>query len=78
MCVDLCWYSQIMEVLLSLVGNLTFAPTTWLDLNVFSSYFKQWPSDLPMESYIYFLSIYKYEENIFFSKINAYLNFLNQ
>ena len=34
LCVDLCWYSRIMEVLLSLVGNLTFAPTTWLDLNV--------------------------------------------
>ncbi len=44
----------------------------------FLSYFKQWPSDLPMESYIYFLLIYKYEKNIFFSKINAYLNILNQ
>jgi len=35
LCVDLCWYSRIMEVLLSLVGNVTFASMTWLDLNVF-------------------------------------------
>jgi len=31
-----------------------------------------------MESYVYFLLIYKYKKNIFFSKINAYLNILNQ
>ena len=75
LCVDLCWYSRIMEVLLSLAGNLTVAPTIWVDLNVFLSYFKQWPSDLPMESYIFLLSIFTYEKNVFFSRISAYLNY---
>jgi hypothetical protein len=30
-----CWYSRIIEVLLSLVANLINVPMTWLDLNVF-------------------------------------------
>ena len=77
-CVLICVDIRIMKVVLSLVRNPTFEPTTLLDLMCFSSYFKQWPSDLPMESYVYFLLIYKYKKNIFFSKINAYLNILNQ
>jgi len=62
-----CWYSQIMEMLLSLeVVNLTNVPTTWLDWNVCLSCLKQWPSDLPMESYIFLLSFFKYEKNVLF------------
>ena len=34
-CVLICVDSRIMKVLLSLVGNPTFAPTTRLDFNVF-------------------------------------------
>jgi hypothetical protein len=37
----ICVDSRIMKVVLSLVGNPTFEPTSLLDLNVFLSYFKQ-------------------------------------
>ena len=76
-CVLICVDSRIMKVVLSLVGNPTFEPTSLLDLNVFLSYFKQWPSDLPMESYSYVLC-FTNTRKYFFSKINAYLNILNQ
>ena len=43
----------------------------------FLSYFNQWPSDLPMESYIFFCRLLIREKHCF-SKTNAYINILNQ
>ncbi len=78
LCVDLCWYSRIMKVLLSLVGIPTFAPTTRLDLNAFFVLFEAMTFWSTNGIIFMFSVIYKNEKFSFFSKINAYLNILNQ
>jgi len=77
-CVLICVDSRIMKVLLSLVGNPTFAPTTWLDLNAFFVLFEAmtfWSTN----GILYLFSVdLQIQEKHFFPKINAYLNILNQ
>ena len=76
-----CWSVLIVELWRWCYRWLGIPPLNqrhYLIWMCFSSYFKQWPSDLPMESNSYVICFTNTRKYFFFSKINAYLNILNQ